>query len=124
MLQLVIADVAAGGFLLIGGLFALVAFLALVTLEALVLLAFKWSMKDAFIDSLLMNVVSGLVGIFYTALIDEYTLPTLLLAFALTVAIEGGTLRLRRRAPEQVWKAALVINVLSYIPIGFLLLQG
>jgi hypothetical protein len=100
------------------------------------------------VDALLINVASALAGValYYVGTPqDVYTrydpreggrvyetrapiIPTPLafvLAWALSVAIEGGVLLLLKRHPRaQTWRAALAINVASYLVFGLLIALG
>jgi hypothetical protein len=91
-----------------------------VLLEASVLWKRGWgTFRRAFLDSLAMNVVSVLIGA--VILIPLAPLFLLIIAFALSVLIEGGVLTMLKRHPvREVWQATLAANAASYL--GWLLL--
>src|SRR5262245_43992794 len=66
----------------------------IVLLEAFVLRALRWgNFRRALIASILMNAVTTLLGYILLGLLDAFgPLPGLLLAWALSVALEGGIL--------------------------------
>jgi hypothetical protein len=145
----IIADVAAGPAILIFGVVVGgTLLLAIVLIEAIVLWLLKWgSLWRSLRDSLIVNVASALVGgVMYVLGTprDIYTgydparggriyeqlppsIPPLLaglLAWGLSVAIEGGLLFLLARRPAyQIWTSALVINIVSYALLGMLVLS-
>ena len=115
----VLADV--GGPILFAG-FGIVAYLALSLLESIVLRLLKWgAFWRSLLASLLMNLPSTLLG-FWLIWVVEFSrlnrLQFLLIpvAWALSVAIEGGVLVLMKRdGGRQNWMAALAANTASYL---------
>jgi len=115
----VLADV--GGPILFAG-FGIVAYLALSLLESIVLRLLKWgTFWRSLLASLLMNLPSTLVGfclIWLAGFLRLNRLGILLIpvAWALSVAIEGGVLVLMKRdGGRQNWMAALAANTASYL---------
>jgi hypothetical protein len=143
----IIADVAAGPVILVFGLIVGGGLLLLIALvEAVVLRLLSWGgFGRSFVDSLLMNMASTLVGIVLSIFAGnlwqtcgydpsrggrwcEWLIsPSVLLVLAglLSVLIEGGVLLLRgRHPPRQTWLAALACSVVSYGIFGLLWLAG
>ena len=122
----IIADVAAGpAFVLVGLLFGAMLFIPIVAVEAVVLLLLKWgSFWRCVRDSLIVNFATTLLGIVLALLFPWYDAPSVgffVLAWLLSVAVEGGLLFLLRRRPaRQTWIAALSINTASYVLLGAL----
>lgn len=149
--MLILADVAIGPTILLGGVLAGLALLIpVVLLEALVLWRMKWgSFWVSLLDSALANLVSTLVGVVFFALYyvatyrcelqesadkiqsvttcDFAVSPLLWLAVTalLSIVIEGLVLQWRKSyAPRVTWDAALAANLLSYALLGGLLFWG
>jgi hypothetical protein len=75
---------------------------------------------------LLMNVASSLVGLFYAPLLTRINgLIWVLGAFILSVLVEGAILAVTRKSPfaRAAW-AAVVTNVVTYIPVALLIVWG
>ncbi|MEW5870110.1 MAG: hypothetical protein AB1894_12600 [Chloroflexota bacterium] len=113
-------DVAGPGLLI--GIYALgigilcVLFLLIVVIESAVLQFMRWgSFRRSLRGSFLMNLASTLVGFFFLALLPQWKLLGILVAWALSVLIEGLVLlRLQRDAGRRNWTVALVANLVSY----------
>ena len=146
----IIADVAAGPAILIFGLIVGGGLLlAIGMVEAIMLWLLKWgSFWRSLRDSLIVNGASALVGIVMYVLgtprevysgydparggrIYEQFPPTIppllaaLLAWGLSVAIEGGLLFLLAKRPAgQTWRAALAMNIVSYMGLGLLVVSS
>ncbi len=140
----VIADVAAGPFLLVSVVAGGLVLLAISLLEALVLWLISWgSFRQALRDSLIINLGSGLVGLLLSVFgsglwqtcgydparggrwCEQLVSPGVILIgfWALTVLIEGGLLTLlTKQPPRKIWTAALAINIVSYLLLGALTL--
>lgn len=118
-------DVAAPGMVLgmlaltIGALFIL--FLLIVVIESTALQLLSWdAFRKCLVASFWMNLASTAVGFFFLALIPKYGLPGLILALAISIAIEA--LVLTRRKPGETrrnWIAAVVANLASYVLLIF-----
>ncbi len=98
-------------------------FLLIVVMESAVLQFMRWdtfrrSLRGAF----LMNLASTLVGFFFIALLPEWGLLGVFIAWTLSVLIEGLVLvRLKREGGRHNWLVALVANLISY---GILILPA
>ena len=101
------------------GPLGLVAFLAiLLLLETLVLVLIKWAgFGRALLAALVMNLVSTIIGVILDfALWDWQIWWVILIAFAVSVMVEGGVLMLMKRtAPRQNFIAAVAANLASYL---------
>ncbi|MBA3531249.1 MAG: hypothetical protein H0T73_04925 [Ardenticatenales bacterium] len=88
--------------------------LLVVLIEAAVLWKMGWgTFRRSFLDSLGMNVLSVLLGA--VILIPLAPLFLLIIAFALSVLIEGGVLTMLKRHPvRETWTGALAANAASY----------
>jgi hypothetical protein len=121
-------DVAGPGlFYLLGGTLVVGVLLAVgvVIVEAVVLTLMKWSrFWRSLLASFVMNLVSGVVGLFVVGLAFSVGQPAwLLLTFVASVLIEGGVIALMDRThARQGLIASLVANIVTYIPAGGLLL--
>jgi hypothetical protein len=122
-------DVAAPG-LILGVLAAGIVALIVVTLiiaviEALILRALKWgTFGRSLLAALTANGVSTLAGV-GAMLLTNLGLWWLLLAYGLSVLIEGGILTLfKRGASRENWIAAFAMNSASYVPLFLLVLAG
>jgi hypothetical protein len=115
-----IADVAAPWWISLGLFIAIGLLLIIAFIEALVLRGLKWgSLRVSFIDSLVINLLSAMVGVLLFAFsgtaLNQGWAPLLLILGTLTVLIEGVILTLMKRHPlRQTWIAAVAINVVSY----------
>lgn len=110
-----LADVAVGPVLAVGGLLVgLVTLLLIVLVEAAVMALTGWGgFGRSFVDSLIANAVSGVLGIVLLAVLS--LTPLFWLAFPLSFAIEGLTLQLlRRHGAGTTWRIALYANMASY----------
>lgn len=131
----ILADVGIGPvFFLVGVLWGGMVFLLVVAVETVVLQRLKWgSLLRSLRDALIINIGSTMLGILMVIFllipgatlwsnIPIYTQEIILLfvSLALTIAAEAGLLHLLRSDPEtSIWRAAAIINVVSY---GLLLL--
>jgi uncharacterized membrane protein YjjP (DUF1212 family) len=122
------ADMANTAFLdYLGPLLTIVLFLIIILMETLVLRGLKWGSQWAsFTDSVIVNTVSALAGVFLFAFsgtaLNLGLAPLLLILGTLTVLIEGVILTLMKRHPlRQTWIAAVAINVVSFAFIYVLL---
>jgi hypothetical protein len=127
----ILADAIAGPVVVLFGLVAgglLVLLIALV--EAVVLWLLKWGgFWQALRDAFLMNVVSALAGLVLNFFAGDWDaispLVPLLVAWLLSVLVEGAVLLLLRRHPPRLtWLAAVAANVASYAIIGLLMITG
>ncbi|MGZ5521025.1 MAG: hypothetical protein ACXWET_04570 [Halobacteriota archaeon] len=111
----------------LGPLLTIVLFLIIILMETLVLRGLKWGSQWAsFTDSVIVNIVSALAGVFLFAFsgtaLNLGLAPLLLILGTLTVLIEGVILTLMKRHPlRQTWIAAVAINVVSFAFIYVLL---
>jgi len=111
----------------LGPLLTIVLFLIIILMETLVLRGLKWGSQWAsFTDSVIVNIVSALAGVFLFAFsgtaLNLGLAPLLLILGTLTVLIEGVILTLMKRHPlHQTWIAAVAINVVSFAFIYVLL---
>jgi hypothetical protein len=108
----------------------LVLFLGIPLIEAAVYMAFKWgNFKRSYTDAFLVNLITTIVG--FGLLVVQPNLQRgnvlsqpggfLVVAFVLSVLIEGAVLlRLKRHPARRTWLVAIVSNVVSYA--GLLLL--
>ena len=125
-------DVAAPGIGLLFGLGMLcgsgLVLLVIVPLEAWVMHLIKWgTFKEALLPSLIMNIASSMVGgLLILVGLGEITVWAMLVALALSVAIEYGVLMVFRKGEtRQNLKAALYTNALSYgLLIAYVVLTG
>lgn len=147
----IVADVAIGPTILLGGVLAgLVLLIPIVLLETLVLWRMKWgSFRQSLLDSALANVVSTLFGVVFFAAYYattyhcelqesadklqsvstcDFTISPLLwlaVTAVLSIVIEGFILQWRKSyAPRITWDAAIGANLLSYALLGALLFWG
>ena len=147
----ILADVAVGPTILIGGLtLGLIVFIPILIIETLALWGLKWgSFGRSLLDALIVNVASTIFGLVFFALFftasfqcrfipydsgqdagqtcDWAISPVLwLIALAvLSVLIEGGVLLLlKRHPPRKTWVAVSVANVASYVLLGLLAFAG
>ena len=109
---------------------ALILFVGIPLVETVVYLVFKWgNFKRSFKDAFLVNLITTLVGFGLVAL--QPSLPYdnvlsrpgsfLVVAFVLSVAIEGAVLmRLKRQSASRTWLMALFSNVVSYAALYLL----
>jgi hypothetical protein len=122
-------DVAGPGLLAVlgAGLGLAVLLLAVVVLvESVVLRLIGWgTFWRSLLASLLMNVASTILGLFFISLSFIHPVIWLSLAFLLSVLVEGGVLLLMDRSKARLgFLAALVANVITYLPLGGLLVWG
>lgn len=110
------------------------AILVAIPLEALLLRLLKWaSIGRCFLDSLIMNAVSTLLGVVLVVVAGGVGIAVfaegdpadlwlvLAVAFALTVISEALVLMISRRGSGwRAWVAGLVVNVASYAVIAVL----
>ncbi|MBK9943577.1 MAG: hypothetical protein IPP13_18380 [Kouleothrix sp.] len=147
----ILADVAIGPMILLGGLLAgLALFIPIVLLEALVLWAMRWAgFKRALRDSAIVNGVSTILGLVFFAAYyatswrceriesadglqvvencDFAISPLVWLAIAglLSIVIEGLVLLwLRKYPPRITWDAVIAANVASYALLAVLMVLG
>jgi hypothetical protein len=101
------------------GLFGLGVFLVvLLLLETLVLVLVKWAgFGNALLAALFMNLVSTIIGLILDFTLWDWQLWwVILIAFAVSVIVEGGVLMLMRRTtPRLNIIAALAANLASYL---------
>jgi hypothetical protein len=106
---------------------AVLAFFLIVLVEGLILRFMGWGpFGRALLSALLMNVASSLVGLFYAPLLTRINgLIWVLGAFILSVLVEGAILAVTRKSPfaRAAW-AAVVTNVVTYIPVALLIVWG
>jgi len=110
-----------GGTLVVG----VVLFVLVVVVEAVVLTVMKWGrFRRSLLASFLMNVVSTIAGVFVVGIALTVGGPAwLLLTFVASVVLEGGVVVVMDRAQARRGLAACVIaNVVSYLPVGCLLI--
>jgi hypothetical protein len=110
----------------------LVAFVLVVLLEAVVLAKLKWNtFKRSLLDSFLVNLATTIVGLILASVFSypfwdqfSYTLGMILsvvLLWGLSVLIEGGLLFvIGRKTLAKAYRAALFINISSYILLALL----
>jgi hypothetical protein len=119
----VLAEVAGPSLLVVViGLFVL--FLGIPLIEAVVYLALKWGdFKRSYKDAFLVNLITTIVGFILIAVQPSLSrgnalnTPSgfLMVAFVLSVLIEGAVLlRLKRHPARQTWLVAIASNVVSY----------
>jgi hypothetical protein len=99
-------------------------------IEAIVLLLLRWgNFWRCLLDSALANLASSLVGVVGVCGLVSGVEPdttaawiaTLVVAFIISIAIEGAVLNLRQRraatphSSRVAWRAAVVTNVVSYV---------
>jgi hypothetical protein len=119
-------DVAGPGLIIAAGVglgLAVAGFVAVVLVEAGVLAAMRWNrFRRSLVASLMMNVATTLVGLFLAGLLFSFgSIRWLLVTFVLSVLIEAGVLALLDRPrTRQGLMAALVANVVTYIPLALL----
>ena len=104
-----------------------IAFLVVVLVVGLVIRAFGLgSFGRALLWSLLMNIASFIVGLLFAGLLSQINpWVWLLLAFVVSVGVEGGVLALGRRARlSRALVAGLVANLATYVPMGLLIALG
>lgn len=102
----------------------IVLFLGIPLIEAVVYMAFKWgNFKRSYKDAFLVNLITTIVGFILIAVQPSLSrgnalnTPSgfLMVAFGLSVLIEGAVLlRLKRHPARQTWLVAIASNVVSY----------
>lgn len=147
----ILADVAIGPMILLGGVLAgLGLFIPVTLLESLVIWRMRWgTYRQSLIDSMLANLVSTLVGVVFFAVYYATTyrcetqesadklqsvtncgfaispLVWLVATALLSIVIEGLVLQWRKNyAPRITWDAAIAANVASYVLLAALLFWG
>src|SRR5262245_64929139 len=124
---MVLADVANGPAILLAGLvLGGSSLLFVIVVEAVVLRLLRWgTFWRSLRDSLIANVASALVGLLLgymgLAIGSKALSPIWLLtaAFALSVVIEAGVLKLLAAdTRRKIWITALVMNLASYLLLG------
>jgi hypothetical protein len=118
---IVLLDVIAPGMVLLSlglGLVALFLFNLLITLvEGVVLTLLKWKpFVSSLLAALLMNTISSIVGIVLLIFLQDIPIAWIVIAFFLSIIIEGVILVLIQ--PATRWKAmlfALLANIASYL---------
>jgi len=103
---------------------AIVLFLGIPLIEAVVYMVFKWgNFKRSFRDAFLVNLVTTVIGYLLVAIqpslqsgnVLSQPSSFLVVAFVLSVVIEGALLvRLKRQTVGRTWLLALVSNLASY----------
>jgi hypothetical protein len=104
--------------LLIGTLITiLLLFLLISVIETVVLQSLRWgNFRQCIKASLVMNAVSSIVSLVLTILVQRPALWGLLVAWGLSVLIEGWVLRAIRREPASLnWLVAVAANLVSYL---------
>jgi hypothetical protein len=131
-----VADVYLPGLILpllnVFGLFGLGVFLVvLLLLETLVLVLVKWAgFGKALLAALFMNLVSTIIGLILDFTLWDWQLWwVILIAFAVSVIVEGVVLMLMRRTtPRLNIIAALAANLASYLililPLALILMSS
>jgi hypothetical protein len=131
-----VADVYLPGLILpllnVFGLFGLGVFLVvLLLLETLVLVLVKWAgFGKALLAALFMNLVSTIIGLILDFTLWDWQLWwVILVAFAVSVIVEGVVLMLMRRTtPRLNIIAALAANLASYLililPLALILMSS
>lgn len=125
--MLIIADVASGPvFFAAGAALGIALLLAVVLIEAVALRLLKWgtfwrSLRDSLAANAASALVGGLLGCF--VIINFWTpaleLPFLVGAWALSIVIEAGVLRLlSAHTWRTIWIAMLAANTASYLLMG------
>jgi len=100
------------------GLIALLLLTLLITLvEGVVLALLKWNVfPRALVASLIINITSSLVGGLLLIFLQEFPLIWMLLAFVLSVSIEGAILlKIQPAFGRRTWLLALLANLASYL---------
>ena len=124
---MVLADVANGPAILLAGLvLGGSSLLFVIVIEAVVLRLLRWgTFWRSLRDSLIANAASALVGLLLgymgLAIGNKALSPIWLLiaAFALSVVIEAGVLKLLAADTQRnIWIATLVMNLASYLLLG------
>lgn len=112
------------------------ALLLVVGLEAVLLRVLKWdlSLRRCILHAVAINAVSSLAGCVLVFLVQylsfvpsSWVVPLILLAVALIVSVLLEWLVLRVLKPEQkqfALRAALIINLISYVLLGVIALIG
>lgn len=119
--MLVVADIAVAPVAIISGLSLVLILLVVGFCEAIVLRILGWgTLGQSMRDSLVMNIVSTVIGWFIAQFNLEFSpsaaLFPLLIAWFLSVLTEGGTLLLlKRHGARATWRAALSANTVSYV---------
>jgi len=109
-----------GALVAIGGVLLLLT-LVISIVESIVMLLLKWNkFSRSFWASLLMNVTSTIIGMFWVFAMGFLSDLNIWLIFAvsflLSVLIEGGILMLMKRgATWQNWIVSLIANLVSYL---------
>jgi hypothetical protein len=109
--------------LVVGSLFAVGAYFIIVVLEALLLRYLKWGpFWNSIKTSAIMNLASALVGVLMAGIIFDLQAWGYLLAWALSIGIEGGVLTLMNQRMgldglplSRTWLIAFVANTASYL---------
>jgi hypothetical protein len=116
-----VLDVIAPGMILISlglGLIALCLLTLLITIvEGVVLALLKWNVfPRSLVASFIMNVTSSLVGGLLLIILQDIPLTWMILAFLLSVGIEGAILlKIQPAVGRRTWLLALAANLASYL---------
>ena len=123
------ADISVGVILLGFFIYGVIAFSAIVLIEAILLRLVQWgSFGRSLLDSFLINLASSAAGIVLAIggfplafLFTENMIPTLLLGLALSILIEGGMLwLLREETLRKTALTAVTINAATYTGLALL----
>lgn len=120
-----LADVVAGPVSSSSGVNLIVVLAIIIVIEAAVLRLMKWrGVGLCLLDSTLMNLASAVVGLLIAG--ARLGWLGLLVAFALSVVIEGAVLLLLKRHPaRRTWLASLAANAASYaVLLAIVILLG
>ena len=117
-------DIGFGYFLSTTFIFGLfVVFFAVVFIETLILWVMKWgSFRRSLFVSALMNIVSGLIGIFIFLAItfldlNIYFIPYWIFSWLLSTLLEGIFLFYSGQKSRRAWIVAAIANIGSYLLI-------
>lgn len=116
---------AAGPALLVGiGLIAALALAIIFLVEALILWRLGWAtFWRSLAGALVANIASAAVGLIFVLFWRPPALTLfLVLSFVVSVVVEAGILILfKRNAVAENWRASLILNVVSYVLVGLLM---
>ncbi|NIS79825.1 MAG: hypothetical protein GTO14_06375 [Anaerolineales bacterium] len=108
--------------------FGALALFAVILLEAIVLRRLGWAaLGRSFVDSLVMNLASALIGIlvawvlridFTQAQLTGMLIPLVVFSLALSILVEGGVISfVRRRHLREILRPLALANIASYAMI-------
>ncbi len=117
MLSHILYDIPVLPIILISLALGISVFAAIVLVETIALRLLKWAgFWRALLHAFIINIASSIFGVIINVLIES--IWSVLIALVLSIIIEGAALALiRRENSREVWRAAIIANIASYILI-------